>query len=128
MENYDEILDCIFALGQMINEKGPSSVNIENISLNKEYAFLVKNGFSYLLRGIQIENILWRSEIIYYILNHPNITQHEILEILLMEQIIILFQNGPVDQLSEILYRYGSYNLISKYGEWLVRFIKSKKE
>ena len=31
MNNYDEILDCIFGLGQIINEQGPSSVNIEDI-------------------------------------------------------------------------------------------------
>lgn len=126
MDNYDEILDCIFGFGQIINERGPSSINIENININKEYASLVKSGFSHLLNGTQLKNILWSSEIIYYIINHSNITQHEIQEILLMEEIIVLFQNGPVEQLSEILHRYGSYDLIMKYSEWLECFIKSK--
>lgn len=126
MDNYDEILDCIFGFGKIINERGPSSINIENININKEYASLVKSGFSHLLNGTQLKNILWSSEIIYYIINHSNITQHEIQEILLMEEIIVLFQNGPVEQLSEILHRYGSYDLIMKYSEWLECFIKSK--
>lgn len=126
MDNYDEILDCIFGLGQIINEQGPSSVNIEDININKEYASLVKSGFTHLLNGTQIKNILWSSEIIYYIINHSNITQHEIQEILLMEEILVLFQNGPVEQLSEILHRCGSYDLIMKYSEWLEEFIKSK--
>lgn len=43
-----------------------------------------------------------------------------------MEEIIMLFQNGPVEQLSEILHRYGSYDLIMKYSEWLEHFIQSK--
>lgn len=127
MDNYDELLDCIFGFGQIINEKGPSAANIENIHLNKEYAFLVKSGFSHLLNGTQIKNIFWSSEIIYYIINHKNITEHEIQEILLMEEVIGLLQNGPVEQLSEILYRYGSYGLIMKYSEWLERFMKSSK-
>ncbi len=126
MDNYDEILDCIFGLGQIINEQGPSSVNIEDININKEYVSLVKSGFTHLLNGTQIKNILWSSEIIYYIINHSDITQHEIQEILLMEEILVLFQNGPVEQLSEILYRCGSYDLIRKYSEWLGDFIKSK--
>lgn len=126
MNNYDEILDCIFGLGQIINEQGPSSVNIEDININKEYISLVKSGFTHLLNGTQIKNILWSSEIIYYIINHSNITQHEIQEILLMEEILVLFQNGPVEQLSEILYRCGSYELIMKYSDWLESFIKSK--
>ncbi len=126
MNHFDELLDCIFYFGQMINERGPSSVTIEDIKLQKEYACLVKSGFSHLLNGTQIKNIFWSSEIIYYILNHPHITQQEIQEILLMEEIIMLFQNGPVEQLSEILHRYGSYNLIMKYSEWLEHFIQSK--
>ena len=126
MNNYDEILDCIFGLGQIINEQGPSSVNIEDININKEYVSLVKSGFTHLLNGTQIKNILWSSEIIYYIINHSDITQHEIQEILLMEEILVLFQNGPVEQLSEILYRCGSYDLKRKYSEWLGDFIKSK--
>ena len=126
MNNYDEILDCIFGLGQIINEQGPSAVNIEDIDINKEYVSLVKSGFTHLLNGTQIKNILWSSEIIYYIINHSDITQHEIQEILLMEEILVLFQNGPVEQLSEILYRCGSYDLIRKYSEWLGDFIKSK--
>ncbi len=126
MNNYDEILDCIFGLGQIINEQGPSAVNIEDININKEYVSLVKSGFTHLLNGTQIKNILWSSEIIYYIINHSDITQHEIQEILLMEEILVLFQNGPVEQLSEILYRCGSYDLIRKYSEWLGDFIKSK--
>ena len=126
MNNYDEILDCIFGLGQIINEQGPSAVNIEDININKEYVSLVKSGFTHLLKGTQIKNLLWSSEIIYYIINHSDITQHEIQEILLMEEILVLFQNGPVEQLSEILYRCGSYDLIRKYSEWLGDFIKSK--
>lgn len=126
MDNYDEILDGIFGFAQMINEEGPSSVNVEDIDMSKEYVCLVKSGFSHLLNGTQIKNIVWSSEIIYYIINHSNITQHEIQEILLMEEVIMLFQNGPVEQLSEILHRYGSYNLIMKYSDWLERFIKSK--
>lgn len=126
VNTYDEILDCIFSFGQIINERGPASVNIEDININKEYAFLVKSGFTHLLNGTQIKNIVWSSEIIYYIINHSNITQHEIQEILLMEEIIILFQNGPIEQLSEILHRYGSYDLIIKYSKWLEQFIKSK--
>ena len=100
--------------------------NIEDININKEYVSLVKSGFTHLLNGTQIKNILWSSEIIYYIINHSDITQHEIQEILLMEEILVLFQNGPVEQLSEILYRCGSYDLIRKYSEWLGDFIKSK--
>ena len=102
------------------------TVNIEDININKEYVSLVKSGFTHLLNGTQIKNILWSSEIIYYIINHSDITQHEIQEILLMEEILVLFQNGPVEQLSEILYRCGSYDLIRKYSEWLGDFIKSK--
>ena len=127
MDNFDEILDCIFGFGQMINERGPSSANIQNINLNREYAFLVKSGFTHLLNGTQLKNIIWSSEIIYYIIHHPNITQHEIQEILLMEELIVLFQNGPVEQLSEILHRCGSYDIIMKYSEWLEHFIQSKK-
>lgn len=126
MDNYDEILDCIFGFGQIINESGPSSANIEDININKEYVSLIKSGFTHLLNGTQVKNILWSSEIIYYIINHSNITQHEIQEILLMEEVIVLFQNGPVEQLAEILYRYGSYDLIMKYSDWLENFIKSK--
>lgn len=99
MDKYDEILDCIFGIGQIINEKGPSEVNLENLNIKKEYAGLVKSGLTHLLNGSQVKNILWSSEIIYYIKNQPNITLQEIQEILLMEELIVLFQNGPVEQL-----------------------------
>lgn len=126
MDNYDEILDCIFGIGQIINEKGPSEVNLENLNIKKEYAGLVKSGLTHLLNGSQVKNILWSSEIIYYIKNQPNITLQEIQEILLMEELIVLFQNGPVEQLQEMLQRYGSYDLVMKYHEWLDRLLKSQ--
>ena len=44
MDKYDEILDCIFGIGQIINEKGPSEVNLENLNIKKEYVGLVKSG------------------------------------------------------------------------------------
>ena len=126
MDNYDEILDCIFGIGQIINEKGPSEVNLENLNIKKEYVGLVKSGLTHLLNGSQVKNILWSSEIIYYIKNQPNITLHEIQEILLMEELIVLFQNGPVEQLQEMLQRYGSYDLVMKYREWLDRLLESQ--
>ncbi len=126
MDNYDEILDCIFGIGQIINEKGPSEVNLENLNIKKEYASLVKSGLTHLLNGSQVKNILWSSEIIYYIKNQPNITLQEIQEILLMEELIVLFQNGPVEQLQEMLQRYGSYDLVMKYREWLDRLLESQ--
>lgn len=126
MDNYDEILDCIFGIGQIINEKGPSEVNLENLNIKKEYVGLVKSGLTHLLNGSQVKNILWSSEIIYYIKNQPNITLQEIQEILLMEELIVLFQNGPVEQLQEMLQRYGSYDLVMKYHEWLDRLLKSQ--
>lgn len=126
MDNYDEILDCIFGIGQIINEKGPSEVNLENLNIKKEYAGLVKSGLTHLLNGSQVKNILWSSEIIYYIKNQPNITLQEIQEILLMEELIVLFQNGPVEQLQEMLQRYGSYDLVMKYREWLDRLLESQ--
>lgn len=125
MDNYDELLDCLFGFGKTIFEKGPSSTLIENIKLNKEYICLVKSGFTHMLNGISTKNISWASEIIYYMINHPKITQHEIQEILLMEEVIGLLQNGPVEQLSTILHCYGSSDLIMKYSEWLNCFIKS---
>ncbi len=126
MESFDEILDCIFGIAQTINEKGPSYADIEHINLNKKYAHLVKSGFTHLLNGTQIKNIIWSSEIIYYIKNHSDITQHEIQEILLMEEILVLFQNGPVSQLPEILQRYGSFDLLMKYSGWLERLGKTE--
>ena len=126
MDNYDEILDCIFGIGQIINEKGPSEVNLENLNIKKEYAGLVKSGLTHLLNGSQVKNILWSCEIIYYIKNQPNITLQEIQEILLMEELIVLFQNGPVEQLQEMLQRYGSYDLVMKYREWLDRLLESQ--
>lgn len=126
MDNYDEILDCIFGIGKIINEKGPSEVNLENLNIKKEYEGLVKSGLTHLLNGSQVKNILWGSEIIYYIKNQPNITLHEIQEILLMEELIVLFQNGPVEQLPEMLQRYGSHDLVMKYHEWLDRLLKSQ--
>ncbi len=126
MDNYDEILDCIFGIGQIINEKGPSEVNLENLNIKKEYVGLVKSGLTHLLNGSQVKNILWSSEIIYYIKNQPNITLQEIQEILLMEELIVLFQNGPVEQLQEMLQRYGSYDLVMKYREWLDRLLESQ--
>ena len=103
MDHFDEILDCMFGVAQIINEKGPAAVNIENIHINKEYRCLVKSGFSHLLNGTQIKNILWSGEIIYYIMNHSDITQHEIQEILLMEEVMEILQNGPAEQLHELL-------------------------
>lgn len=126
MDHFDEILDCMFGVAQIINEKGPAAVNIENIHINKEYGCLVKSGFSHLLNGARIKNILWSGEIIYYIMNHSDITQHEIQEILLMEEVMALFQNGPAEQLQELLQQYGSYELTVKYGEWLERLTKSQ--
>ena len=126
MDKYDEILDCIFGIGQIINEKGPSEVTLENLNIKKEYVGLVKSGLTHLLNGSQVKNILWSSEIIYYIKNQPNITLQEIQEILLMEELIVLFQNGPVEQLQEMLQRYGSYDLVMKYREWLDRLLESQ--
>lgn len=126
INNYDELLDCIFHFGQAVNETGPFSVTVEDINIDKEYVPLIKSGFTHLLNGTQVKNIVWRSEIIYYIMNHPNITQHEIQEILLMEEIIVLFQNGSIEKLPEILQRYGSYDLVTKYSKWLESFIQSK--
>ena len=59
-------------------------------------------------------------------MNHSDITQHEIQEILLMEEVMALFQNGPAEQLQELLQQYGSYDLTVKYGEWLERLTKSQ--
>ena len=67
-----------------------------------------------------------KPKIIYYIKNHSDITQHEIQEILLMEEILVLFQNGPVSQLPEILQRYGSFDLLMKYSGWLERLGKTE--
>ena len=41
MNNYDEILDCIFGLGQIINEQGPSSVNIEGSNAQTVVKFAI---------------------------------------------------------------------------------------
>ena len=43
-----------------------------------------------------------------------------------MEELIVLFQNGPVEQLQEMLQRYGSYDLVMKYREWLDRLLESQ--
>ena len=75
MDHFDEILDCMFGVAQIINEKGPAAVNIENIHINKEYRCLVKSGFSHLLNGTQIKNILWSGEIIYYIIKDRKSTR-----------------------------------------------------
>ncbi|MCI9020379.1 MAG: hypothetical protein HFH32_06530 [Eubacterium sp.] len=101
-------------------------MNLENLNIKKEYVGLVKSGLTHLLNGSQVKNILWSSEIIYYIKNQPNITLQEIQEILLMEELIVLFQNGPVEQLQEMLQRYGSYDLVMKYREWLDRLLESQ--
>lgn len=118
------MFDCVFSIGKSIYDK-VSSANLEQVDkLNKEYAYLIKIGYQMVLDGKIIPNVIWKTELLYY-MNQHNLSKFEILELQLLDSLLTMLQNGLWNQILSFIYPFASAYILLKYSGWIQQLTDS---
>lgn len=123
-EDFDELFDCIFSTAKSIRD---GHINLDHVDkLKKEYAYLIKIGYQMVLDGKGIPNVIWKTELLYY-MNQHHLSKFEILELQLLDGLLTMLQSGLWKDILPFIYPFASGFILRNYAGWVDELIASQE-